>query len=712
MTPELFVLLTLLLNLVLSVTVVFRKYQRKTTIPLLGIGVLLPVANYLGIRFFNHTLQIELSHVFVKLYFGLSVIAIVLITYISSTFLRADNRLFFFKEKISVNVNAFYLMILFTVLASVFLLPTETISSKDILLMNSVQFDLLMFLILALHTYALFSLERTWHYAHEYQRRITRLFFIPMIVLVVCNVFFYTTTYVYHSINSMILQMNLVVQGITFPVLLIGFFRYRIGNEKVTIPRNTVYSSFSLFLCGAAFLGLGTTLYLFKILNIDFEWFESTLLAFSIAFLLFLLVSSGNMRRRIIRFVNSQFYSNKYDYRDQFFRLNQAYLDSTTLDNAVINLVENIKYAVTATDAFVFLKDPHSNSFTLKRNPEFGTMDSITIPANDPLVLAFEKDTAPLVLNHLDATEREQDVLATLDKRILSLSPTNVFPIMHNDSINGILLIVTRSRMLDIEDNALIHVFTQAIGSLYHKNFLKQKEVESGQFQSFNQIVSFVVHDLKNQIATLSLIAKNADTYIENPEFQKSLIRSIRTCTGNLIELTDKLSKSRKGLVFSITNEPVLPIIVKVLTGPLVTANDGVTVEWINKESCNASIDSTALEHVVINIVKNAIEAMEGNGTLRVYCGKADCNTMETLKRFNLSDSQIGKRTAVISIEDNGCGMDNDFVEYKLFKPFETTKDKGIGIGLYQCKTYIEKMNGILLCSSKAGEGTAFCILL
>ncbi len=712
MTPGLFALLTLLLNLVLSVTVVFRKYQRKTTIPLLGIGVLLPVVNYLGIQFFNTTLQIEFFHIFVKLYFGLSVVAIVFISYISSTFLRADNQLLFFKGRISVNVNVFYLVILITGLLSVSFLPMENISSEDIVLINSTQFDLLMFLILALHIYALYSLEKTWHYAHEYQRRITRLFFIPMIVLIVFNIFFYTTTYIYHSINPMILQLNLIVQGITFPVLLIGFFRYRIANEKVTIPRNTVYSSFSLFLSGAAFLGVGTTLYLFKILSIDFEWFESTLLVFSIAFLLFLLVSSGNMRRRIIRFVNSQFYSNKYDYRDQFFRLNQAYLDSTTLDNAVINLVENIKYAVTATDAFVFLKDPHSNSFTLKRNPEFGTMDSITIPANDPVVLAFEKNTAPLVLNHQNATEREQNVLASLDKRMQSLSPTNIFPIVHNGIINGILLIVIKSRKLDIEDNALIHVFTQAIGSLYHKNFLKQKEVESGQFQSFNQIVSFVVHDLKNQIATLSLIAKNADTYIENPEFQKSLIRSIRTCAENLTALTEKLSKSRKGLVFSITVDPVLPIIEKVITSPLVTENDGVRVEWINKESCNASIDSTALEHVVINIIKNAIEAMEGNGILRVYCGDADSKAMETLKRFNLSDSQIEKRTAVICIEDNGCGMDSDFVEYKLFKPFETTKDKGIGIGLYQCKTYIEKMNGILLCSSAAGEGTAFCILL
>jgi putative PEP-CTERM system histidine kinase len=418
------------------------------------------------------------------------------------------------------------------------------------------------------------------------------------------------------------------------------------------------------------------------------------------------------MRKRIINFVKIQFYSNKYDYHEQFFRLNQAYLDSTSFDNAVVNLVDNIKYAVNVNDVYVFLKDPHSNNFTLKQNSELGSTESVTIPAYDPLILEFENNSDPLMLNHPDVTERELRVQASLDKRIQSLSPTNVFPIAHNGIINGILLIVKQSRKLDSQDTTLIHVFTEAIGSLYYKNSLQLKEVENGQFQSFNQIVSFVVHDLKNQIATLSLVAKNANTYIDNPEFQKSLIRSIRTCTDNLTSLTDTLAKSRKGLVFSIANDPVLPIIEKVIDSPLVTANTGVAVEWMCKESCNASIDATALEHVVINLIKNAIEAMDGNGILRLYCGVAGRNAMEMLKRFNLSDSQIEKKTAVICIEDNGCGMDSDFVESKLFKPFETTKDKGIGIGLYQCKTYIEKMNGVLLCSSAVGEGTAFCILL
>jgi signal transduction histidine kinase len=78
----------------------------------------------------------------------------------------------------------------------------------------------------------------------------------------------------------------------------------------------------------------------------------------------------------------------------------------------------------------------------------------------------------------------------------------------------------------------------------------------------------------------------------------------------------------------------------------------------------------------------------------------------------SLSPGDREKYRIIISVEDNGPGMSRSFREQRLFKPFNTTKDKGIGIGLYQCKTLIETMGGRLLCFSEEGKGTRFCILL
>jgi signal transduction histidine kinase len=56
--------------------------------------------------------------------------------------------------------------------------------------------------------------------------------------------------------------------------------------------------------------------------------------------------------------------------------------------------------------------------------------------------------------------------------------------------------------------------------------------------------------------------------------------------------------------------------------------------------------------------------------------------------------------------------MSQEFIDNGLFKPFVSTKDKGMGIGLYQCKVSVERMGGKIYCYSKPDIGTAFCLMV
>jgi len=67
---------------------------------------------------------------------------------------------------------------------------------------------------------------------------------------------------------------------------------------------------------------------------------------------------------------------------------------------------------------------------------------------------------------------------------------------------------------------------------------------------------------------------------------------------------------------------------------------------------------------------------------------------------------------ACITVSDNGCGMSGEFIEKHLFKPFYTTKKKGLGIGLYQCKSIVEAHGGSIKVKSKEGMGTDFTVYL
>jgi len=126
-----------------------------------------------------------------------------------------------------------------------------------------------------------------------------------------------------------------------------------------------------------------------------------------------------------------------------------------------------------------------------------------------------------------------------------------------------------------------------------------------------------------------------------------------------------------------------------------------------------ADIDENAFYYTIKNLVVNALESMEGTkGTLYIKAVTLKSSLSALTSRFAGSESFFSGYSLVISVEDTGKGMSDEFLRNRLFRPFSTTKDNGIGIGLYQCKSLIEQMGGKILCESKVGRGTFFCILL
>ncbi|WP_141432348.1 ATP-binding protein [Bacillus sp. 03113] len=117
----------------------------------------------------------------------------------------------------------------------------------------------------------------------------------------------------------------------------------------------------------------------------------------------------------------------------------------------------------------------------------------------------------------------------------------------------------------------------------------------------------------------------------------------------------------------------------------------------LSKENLRVYIDQKQLKQVLVNMMRNAIEAIEGdpnriNGIIEI----------STYRRMN---------STIICIKDNGCGISNEVVQ-KLFMPFYTTKKEGTGIGLSICKKIIQNHGGDISIQSKKGEGTKICIQL
>jgi len=567
-------------------------------------------------------------------------------------------------------------------------------------------------LLVALLILVVYSLEHTLRNAQVYQRRISRLVTLPLLAAVAIHLVFLVRTIGYRTLGTVYMHAAAAGYCVCVPMALLGLVRYRLGTERIQVSRDTVYSSITLVLAGAILLGVAGAVMVGRRFGVRFNDFQFLAVLFAVAFLAVLAVTSGNLRVRISHFLDTHVYRSKYDYRDQFFQLHDIYMTGSNLGQAVTDLVENMKYTLGVEDAFVFLHDLRDGNFHMHENPEFSTREGIVLYANSGLLSLFDDDDAPLDFAQHPGRERETRARAAEGRLLDELHIAVLFPIAHGRRLCGLLGIRHRpNRPLDEEDVALVRVFTRSIGNVLLRFQGLEKQIEQKQFESFSHVASFIIHDIKNQVATLSLLARNADKNIANPAFQQSLVGSLRICTGNLQHLVDRLASPRREV--DIRPHPVdARQVVETLLDQMRPAQpSGISLETSFETTNRVEADVESLSYVLQNIVTNAVEALGGGGRVAVSVAPIEEIPGEFRRRL-ARDERRFRGSAAILVSDTGPGMSSDFVENRLFRPFSTTKDKGIGIGLYQSKLLVERMGGMLLCESEQGKGATFCIVL
>ncbi len=567
--------------------------------------------------------------------------------------------------------------------------------------------------------YVLYLLENTYRFAHIYQRRIARLGFIGLGSLSAFHIIFFARVLLYRLLPEHFAAASSVVYGMAFPVVLAGFLRYRLGSERIMVPRETVYTSATVFLTGSAFLGVALTIFAFQWLDLDFNYFELFLFAFSLCFLAVLLLGAGSMRRRIARWVNRQIYSRKYDYQEQFFRLHKTMMSGADIDSALTELVENMKYSVTVEDAFVFILNWQDGHFYQHENKEEATARGLSIRGDGPLARLLDREAEPVDFLATDGANTDRLELAKQEPLVERLRLDAIFPVFIGERLAGILATQGgRSRPFDPEDLDLISVFTNSIGDALFKNRVLQERIERKQFDAFHHVASFIIHDIKNQIATLNLLLKNAEKNLGNPDFQASMLASVKSSAGNLQGLIDRLAVAPQAQEVKMARAPLRPLLLEVVQNSGLASLPQLDFALEGQGSAGIPMDRQALFFVIRNLINNSLEALRRSGEpgprgrLRLSFGYLDPEAPQRLADLFGGGERFAGYAAWILVEDEGAGMDPDFVRRRLFQPFATTKEKGVGIGLYQCKTLVEQMGGKILVHSVLGKGTEFCILL
>ena len=222
-----------------------------------------------------------------------------------------------------------------------------------------------------------------------------------------------------------------------------------------------------------------------------------------------------------------------------------------------------------------------------------------------------------------------------------------------------------------------------------YRNQQAEQLTESRQFDTFNKLTAFIMHDLKNLIVQQALVVENAAKYKNNPAFIDDAINTIDNSVSRMNTLLRKLQRSKPEEIVRLSLKELISDVCRQCANgsppPTLTLPD---------QDFAIRADSHRLTMAIVHLIINAQDATPVSGYVNV--------TMTA-----------DKNTATIQIEDNGSGMNQQFISERLFKPFDTTKSgKGMGIGVYQAREYINNLDGTFSVTSTPGEGTTFVITL
>ncbi len=218
-----------------------------------------------------------------------------------------------------------------------------------------------------------------------------------------------------------------------------------------------------------------------------------------------------------------------------------------------------------------------------------------------------------------------------------------------------------------------------------------------------------IAHDLNNVLTVISGYAEMLrddlacnESFKGNAERILSAVTRAKSLTGKLLESTNTPSENKTIVnlndVVAETLDffrPSLPSEISLITG-------------FHTEVIPVSADSSELLRVFLNIIRNAVQSMEGKGgTLSVYTSVRGDD-----EKHAVEGSQAGK-AGIVTITDTGCGMDSLTLE-RIFEPYFTLRSDGSGkgIGLYVSEEIISGLGGTINVSSRENEGTIFTVRL
>lgn len=504
------------------------------------------------------------------------------------------------------------------------------------------------------------------------------------------DIYLFSDALMFNRIDIDALTIRGFIHAMTIPLLVLASLRSRDWTAKIRLSQKAAFHSATLLMAGIYLLFMAGVGYYVRYFGGD--WGRALQIALLCAGILGLgfMVVSGSIRAKIRVLVGKHFFSYRYDYREEWLRFTQTLSAQDSPQAMGQQVIRGLANMVESPAGGLWLNDGGHECYrqTARWNIPANNAEELV---DSPLASFLLSSGWIINLEEYRCYPGRYDDLAI--PHWLSEIPNAwlVIPLMVGNQMTGFVVLASSRTRIDVnwEINDLLRTAGCQAAGFLAKMQATEALLEARKFDAFNKMSAFVVHDLKNIVTQLSLMLKNAERHRENPEFQEDMLMTVEHSVERMRQLMMQLREGAtpSGTACGVSLPDVIERIQKEKMG------QGRSVEVRLQDRLATRGHEDRLERVIGHLVQNSLDATVSKGIVWI------------------SLERRGDRAA-LEVGDTGHGMSPEFIRERLFKPFQSTKPAGMGIGAYESAQYIRELGGEMLVASKPSEGTRITMIL
>ena len=549
---------------------------------------------------------------------------------------------------------------------------------------------LMLFTAMAMPVLALVLLEQVFRNATEDTRWNIKPLSLGLVSVFLFDLYLFSEAVLFNRPDLDALSIRGAVHALVVPLLLLSSTRRRDWISKIRLSPKAAFHSATLLIAGAYLLFISGVGYYVRYFGGEWGRALQMGLVFFALILLVVMAVSGAVRATLRVFLNKHFFRYRYDYREEWLKFTRTLSAQNSPQAMGQQVIRGLAEMLESPAGGLWMLTPGEAAFrqTARWNlPE--TLDPED--AQSPLCQFMRTSGWVINLEEYRSYSRRYGQLK-LPPWLQALSQAwLVVPLVVGSELIGFVVLASARTRVDVnwEVNDLLKTAGQQAASFLAQMQATEALLEVRKFDAFNRLSAFVVHDLKNIVTQLSLMMKNAKRLSGNPEFQQDMLMTVENSLDRMRQLMLQLREGATppGKAFGVS----LGDIVKRIEA--VAAGRGRTLDVELKESVLTRGHEERLERIIGHVVQNAFDATDPSGRVWLQLDRASGQ-------------------ACIVVGDTGQGMSQDFIRNRLFKPFQTTKQAGMGIGAYESFQYVQELGGQIEVQSEVNRGTVVTIRL